>query len=345
MLQPRESSNYQRTVQGSSDTIKVTRVICIFFMTYVHVYLFSDADLEGAPQFQLATSIIRDVLGRVSVPLLSIVSGFLLVGYLSRRSFKQAAANRFTVLLVPIITWNLIWILVFSLLGALQGVDMNDLFPFLGHGSQHHLTFLRDLFVVSMMAPVLIWALKCAPVSTVAAVILLTGLIETWPIILRAQILMYFTFGLLFGLYRLEDYAIYKAGRQLAYIAFGMLLVQVAIGGIAPLDQRSSLTKWITLPIGVLTFWGISRWAATKSSLMHIVRVVEPAVFLMYLSHGVVARLLSGVYSQLEFAHRPWIYTVVWLTIPILCCLAALAGRWLLHQLPNKLSILVAGKA
>ena len=345
MLQLRSRADYRLAVEDASDAIKAARVICIFFMTYVHVHLFTSVDLAASPQYQLATSIIRDVLGRASVPLLSVVSGFLLVGYLSRRSLKQVVANRSTTLLMPVITWNLIGIVVFSVLGWLDGIGMNDLFPLLDHGFQHHLTFLRDLFVVSVLSPVLIWALKRAPAFTVIAIILVAAFIDTWPIILRTQILLYFTLGLLFGLYRLETFPIYKASKQIAYIAFCILLVQVALNGTKPLNKHFEFTTWVMQPISVLTFWGLAQWVTTKPALMGITRVLEPAIFLFYLSHFVAALIISGIYAQLEFAHTPWIYTTVWVVIPVMCLLAALAGRWVMHRLPDMLSVVVIGKA
>lgn len=341
----RDPIEYKNIIISTSDAIRVTRIICIFFMTYVHVHLFSQADLEGSPQFQTALSIIRDVAGRASVPLLSIVSGFLIIGYLSRRSLSQAARNRAATLLVPIITWNLIGITIFAALDGLQQIEVNSVFPFTGHGFQHHLTFLRDLFVVSLLSPLLIRALKIAPVITVALIILVTALLDTWPVILRTQILMYFTFGLLFGLYRLEGTRTYRIGRRLAYVAFGMLLIHAALNGAAQLNKYFNFTTWIMQPISALTFWGIAQWITTKPSLLKIARVLEPAVFLLYLSHYITARFLAGAYAQLEFAHTPWIYTLTWMLIPPLCFFVAVIGQSLMSALPGMLSLAMTGKS
>lgn len=42
----RELGEYWRSVSSSSDAIKVSRVFCIFFMSYVHLHFFG---LDGNP--------------------------------------------------------------------------------------------------------------------------------------------------------------------------------------------------------------------------------------------------------------------------------------------------------
>jgi surface polysaccharide O-acyltransferase-like enzyme len=345
MLSQRSQAEYKSLINGVSDSIRTARVICIFFMTYVHVHLFADADLQNSPQFQTALSLIREVAGRASVPLLSVVSGFLFVGYLSRRSHLIATKDRARGLLVPIITWNLVGILIFSILDGARAWTLNDFFPFTDHGFQHHLTFLRDLFVVSLLSPILIRALKYAPFLSVASVILITAFVDTWPIILRTPILMYFTFGLLFGLYRLEGLNIYKRGRYLAYAAFAAFLLHAAVSGVDSLNKYFNVTSWIIYPVSALTFWGIAQWTASQANLMRIVKILEPAVFLLYLSHGVTGRIIAGIYAQLDFAHTPWIYTLTWLAIPLVCFSIALIGRSTILRLPAPLSLAVTGKS
>jgi surface polysaccharide O-acyltransferase-like enzyme len=345
MFTQRDPTEYKNIIASTSDSVRVARIICIFFMTYVHVHLFTDTALQSSPQFQTALSLIREVAGRASVPLLSVVSGFLFVGYLARRSYSKATKDRAKGLLIPIITWNIIGILAFSILDGLHPWAINDFFPFTGHGFQYHLTFLRDLFAVSLLSPTLIRALKQVPLLTMTSVILIAAFVDTWPIILRAPILMYFTFGLLFGLYRLEGLRIYQRGRYIVYAAFGAILLQVLINGVDALNKYFNFTNWIMHPVSALTFWGISRWAASKATLMHAAKILEPSVFLLYLSHGVISRIIAGIYAQLDFAHTPWLYTLTWIAIPVLCFIVAFVARSIILRLPAPFSIAVIGKS
>jgi Uncharacterized protein conserved in bacteria len=341
----RDPTEYKCVITATGDSIRTARIICIFFMSYVHVHLFADAVLQNSPQFRTATSLIRDVAGRASVPLLSVVSGFLFVGYLARRSHLKATKDRARGLLIPLVTWNLVGISIFSILDGARPWGLNDFFPFTDHGFQHHLTFLRDLFVVSLLSPLLIRALKYAPFVTVVSVILITAFVETWPIILRAPILMYFTFGLLFGLYRLEELNIYKRGRYVAYAVFGAIVFYATVSGVDSLNKYFNFTNWVMHPVAALTFWGISQWIASQANLMRIIKILEPAVFLLYLSHYVTARIIAGIYAQLDFAHTPWLYTLTWLAIPLLCFIVALIGRSTILRLPPPLSMAVIGKS
>ena len=143
----RDLGEYWRSVNSSSDAIKVSRVFCIFFMSYVHLHFFG-LDLYGSEIYMAVRAIIVDVLGRSSVPLLSIISGFLAWGIFQRKRNSDVFKDRARKILVPMILWNSVGVfLLFLKSEAPQGVELlNGIFALAGPGVYAHLDFLRDIY-------------------------------------------------------------------------------------------------------------------------------------------------------------------------------------------------------
>ena len=190
--------------------IRIIRVVCIFFMMYVHVNPGLSGEALG-PFLAIGDNVIVDFLGRASVPALSLISGFLMVHELQRRHFLRALRNRLRTLLMPMVVWNCIIILfsavIFLLLQEkttvyreLESVDaqkmvVGKLMALRSDGATTALNFLRDLFVCAALSPVLIYLVR-----RVGFVAVLAG----WtvglgfgyePLVYRPAILMFYLFG------------------------------------------------------------------------------------------------------------------------------------------------------
>jgi hypothetical protein len=66
----------------SSDAIRIARVLCIVCMAYVHMR-------QPNVDFPIVWAVVVDTLGRASVPLLSVISGYLMVPFFSRRTWGK----------------------------------------------------------------------------------------------------------------------------------------------------------------------------------------------------------------------------------------------------------------
>ena len=65
-----------RLTRDASNAIKLARFLCICFMCFVHIYGQGYITSLG---LQSAATVLIEVLGRASVPLLSAISGYLAV--------------------------------------------------------------------------------------------------------------------------------------------------------------------------------------------------------------------------------------------------------------------------
>lgn len=149
-----------RLSPDASQRIRICRVICISLMVTVH-FRPRDTTILAADAPQLLHGfhvILPDYLGRSSVPLLSVISGVLLVVGMSRAgSPADLLRGKFRSLIVPMVLWS-IPILPLMLLrgksGALFLTPMgwaNALFALTDEPANFPLAFLRDIFLASVL--------------------------------------------------------------------------------------------------------------------------------------------------------------------------------------------------
>lgn len=341
--------------------IRIVRVVCIFFMMYVHV----NPGLRGAelgPALAFSDSVIGDFLGRASVPALSLISGFLMVHELQRRQFLRAIRNRFRTLVIPMVVWNSIIILfsmaIYLLLQEkttvyrdLQGasalqVVAGHLLALRSDGATTALDFLRDIFVCAALSPALIYLVRRLGLVAVAG----GWLIGLWfgyePLVYRPAILMFY----LFGIYCALDQRALHLRRWQAMTALGLAVtIHVADTWLLYnlIDRDSALSivlqflKRLGLALAVLHLAGVLlKQKATARLLLNI----EPRIYFVFLSHSVIFLFLWGVW-QLPFGSDlgpP--YIVFFLLAPLVALWVNLYLYPLIVDAPTPLRAALAGK-
>ena len=101
-------------VSGSeSAQIGICRVLCIFFMMSVHVSPgLGQASLVSTGSLAWLGTLWGDFLGRASVAALSFISGYLLIRTAAEAPLASVARRRFRTLVVPMLSWTLIFCLL-----------------------------------------------------------------------------------------------------------------------------------------------------------------------------------------------------------------------------------------
>ena len=323
---PTLRSDYDSFIKSNSDAIRAARVLCIFSMCYVHIHI------AGSNINPFIYEFMRDVLGRSSVPLLSVISGLLMVGYFGK-PFRDVVLLRCKSLALPMMAWGAAGWLVAYILGDVDSLGVNDLVPIWEKGHLDHLAFLRDLFFLVLLTPALMSLLKKSQLSLILLVA-----IGFWaplePLMLRPQILPFYAFGLFLGLYDIS------APRFLNW--FGPALFVVITIAIVFISLRGYLLDNLLLrPITAWVFWLLAL-AIARSHLMSFFVRIEPSVFLLFLSHLTVGRIITGIYSKIGLN----IDTFFWLITPAICLGIAIVGKSMLSSrlTPRLLSTIVTGK-
>lgn len=319
-------------------------MLCIVPVAYVHVSLGEDATPVGAA----LRAVLRDLLGRSSVLLLSIVSGLLMVRVFATRGYGRAVWGRVQGLLVPMVAWNVLAIVISGLMGRSVSSDgINAVLAVTDHGATRPLTFLRDLFVVSLATPLLVVAIRRAGLWLLLPLALAGGFVSTKPILAHSQILSYFAIGVGFAILPLERLRVVRwAGRLAPWLLLVLAVLSAArpfVDALAVMD-RNAFDALVRRPVCAASFWVLStravRWAGFRQA---VVRWLEPAIFAMFLSHSIVLHLLRFALLSTGLRH-PVAGLAAWLVLPFVSLALAVAGQRAMLRMPGVLYRVFLGK-
>ncbi|MEL7454414.1 MAG: acyltransferase [Pseudomonadota bacterium] len=340
-----------------SNAIRIVRVLCIFFMTSVHL-----VPGPSNPSFisQGSGEIIGDIwlsfLGRASVATLSLISGFLLVGALEKYSVAHIIRDRARVLLIPAATWNLLMLVAllgFTTMGAsvnralppLTPLGMTDAITGLfGPSINLSLFFLRDLFVSSALL-VLLWrCIRSHLALALAAVFVLTVFELTAPIIFRPTILLFMLMGCALRAKRfpLSSFAVPKT------VICGLLCSgAVWLGGSfigvhdGPGAEILNIAKRTMLVFAMIAFSvALGRSKAVQAFFDRL----EPVAYLAYLSHVMLSKLIWIAMSAAGLTLTEPSYLFYFFAAPVIIFAMALPLQRLINALPGCLPTLLKGK-
>jgi succinoglycan biosynthesis protein ExoH len=169
--------------------IAVLRPLLIFGIVFVHVPgQLDQPSLMGSTWFDYVTGFFQIGLFRGTVPMLSLIAGFLLFragldlapARLYRKKFKTIAVpflvfNVLLALLAAAIQYRTGFIYMRSLVGVEARDWINALFGVKAVPFNYPLYFLRDLIVLLALAPLFGWILRRRPMVGLLAVALVFG--------------------------------------------------------------------------------------------------------------------------------------------------------------------------
>ncbi len=366
-----------------SENIRIARVVCIFFMMFTHVtgtwYL--TGENYTATAFDQIRFFVMDTAGRSCVPLLSIISAYLACRLPRAKGFFHQALRKARSLLVPMVLWSLPFV-GFALLReqaepgsflAEKGMAFEPLSILIwlsgvaADPPNEILGFLRDIFVLSMALPLLVFAVRRVPFISLAV----AAAISLWDpdtiILFRPQILFFYVLGIVFAFD--QDDIWRKVRRWTPYIIVSFFVFGLPISlwhtHISELASEYGIAKTSRLDyefmyklqtihriLGVATFWILADYLRTTRVKAFFLRL-EPFIFIAFCSHLIFFRVswefwrrFAGNGSGDFFAAtlHPW-YAGYWLIGPALALLAAVIGGLVMNAIaPPVLSVLNGGR-
>ncbi|WP_420146303.1 acyltransferase family protein [Sphingobium sp.] len=352
-----------RTIDSArrSAAIAIARVVCILGVVYVHAWTGLNGEalkaLRGSGQDNLRW-LLMELFGRSAVPLLGLISGWLVAGSMRARNWGDHVTRKARTIVVPMVLWNVIAILLVS--GAAWKLHLtaplpqslwwtvNEIFILTRNPDINvQMPFLRDLFLCMVAAPLLVrlpgWALVL--IALVAGACHVAGFGP--PVLMRASILVFFSLGILA---QRGGWADRVAARPLAIVALPFILLMgmqlyhaVTVGDDAwPVAQRS--LDLILRIAAAAAFWRLS-WALAASPARHILLKVEPYAFFLFCSHLILIWLfgpmLGGVFGKMGSPLYPF-YLV---TQPLMVLGAVmLVGAVLRRIAPAAATVLSGGR-
>lgn len=338
-------------------------MICLLGIVYVHAWTGLDGNslvkAGGTAQGMLRWGLI-ELLGRSSVPLLSIISGWLVAASLMKRGWRTFVAGKVRTVLAPMVLWNALAILLVSgaaLAGWMKAPTptswwwtVDELLCLASPDDINvQMPFLRDLFVCMLAAPLLVRSptRALAAVAALALAWAVSGL--AFPLLLRPSILVFFVAGILA---RRFDLAVPAASRPIlvsggVYLLLAAGRVWLETAGMGQGIDNPALLNAFDLVMRFATalfFWSLA-WRLAETRFGRLVLRAEPYVFLMFCAHLIMIWLAGPLIGRLTGPLGSPYYPLFLLAQPLLVLGASLLlGRMLVRGAPSVALVLSGGR-
>ncbi|PTQ63506.1 hypothetical protein C8J45_10579 [Sphingomonas sp. PP-CE-3G-477] len=346
-----------------STAIAIARLIGIMGIVYVHAWTGRTAEELAAVAFgwqAVLRTVLGEVFGRSAVPLLGMISGWLVVSTATRQPYGAFLLGKARTILLPMLLWNAIAILLVgaaATFGDLKaptptsiGWTLNELVP-LVHANDVNvqMPFLRDLFVCMMLAPLLVRASSAwlAAVALIAVVWSVSGVHV--PLLLRPQILLFFTAGIAARRFGVAERV---AGWPVALSALPFVVLiaprlWTALLGNAFFDAHPHLMAAFDIVFrqaSAVLFWRLA-WGLAGSNVADRLRGIERYGFLAFCDHLVLLWLFGPVIGLATGSLGAGLYPAYLLVQPLLVLgVTVVLGQVLMALLPSVARVLSGGR-
>jgi succinoglycan biosynthesis protein ExoH len=305
------------------------RFLLIFGIVILHVPQYVPLEETAAGWFPFIKAFFQHGLFRSTVPVLTCISGFLLFRSCLDQRFGELVAKKTQTLILPLFLWNFPLIVILFVIQS-QGLMSHNfsatLYPFdlfttldktfglVSSPVNYPLNFLRDLFILCLLAPLIGLLLRHLPWIGLAGLSLFFWFNWDGGLVLRNTMPINFYIGgmaavLHWNLNKLDRFALPFAVLLIACCA---LIVALEIG-----DRR-----WfrVVSPILIWPMMGLIVYTA----LGRVCRRLAPDAFFIFLSHGPLLLAIWLAYSKLATAIP---YELFWISAPFVVLLLCLAVK------------------
>lgn len=346
-----------------SAAIGIARVMGILGIVYVHAWTGLSGGmlttLNHDPQNLMRWGLV-ELLGRSAVPLLGIISGWLVAGSVSKRPVGEFIKGKARTILLPMVLWNILAILFVSgsafmglikapLPSTLHWIVDEVFCLFTPDDINVQMSFLRDLFICMLAAPLLarLPNKALAFIAGVALVWVLSG--ANFILMLRPAILFFFIIGMLVRRTNLAN----VVGAQpvvlmaVPYIVLAALKIWAETAGVSTGAGHPVLMAGLDTLMRLATaafFWSLAwRFAANRAG--EVLLRFEPYAFLLFCSHLIMIWLGGPLIGTLTGPLGSPLYPVFFLLQPVLAVTGAvMLGRFLMENAPDAAFILSGGR-
>lgn len=312
--------------QELSRKIKILSFVAIVGVLYMHSMY-----VESRQWYYLW--VIQTFIGRVAncaVPFFFIISGFLFTKGIKRYTDAYPKIKkRVSTLLVPYLFWCTVFILTVAFIGQFFNLE-EDYLALLRKGelvkfvtycfwtpAAFHLWYVRDLFLIVLLSPLLLMAfIKCPKVSLLLSFLLL-GLLKIVPYISWG--LWWFSIGLYYGVIKREPF--FNLNRKVGVVMLFVGLVLTYLSVIYNFPTTSD--KWYSIPIILCLIIGFWRLYDYLPSLSFGLCFFD-FTFIIYCAHIPLLNVLKKVVHPMLFDDL-FGCALGFILSPIICIIAIIA--------------------
>lgn len=320
------NSIYSSNLAKYSDHISIVRVLSILLMSYAHYDLASYTPQNNVV-WNFLDATLYETLARASVPILSVVSGYLMYGVYLRKPYKTLVSSRTKALLLPMVFWNIFTLIVFYFvfkeslnLSFFQILD--KVFALTEVSTVIALSYLRDLFVLSLITPILVYLIKHYRAVTMAVVLFLYVTDTSIYIVLRTQILFFYFVGIVVATSNLDIKAVGSV-RFGVYILLLLVFVVEFFANYYPdemfFTEYQVFDNIVKRPVVTLCLWFFVLDIKLRSRrFISICRYISPCIFTFFLMHIFLFRLLNIIFQKFGVLDLESNAMLVWFFMPFM---------------------------
>ncbi len=351
--------------KSTSLRIRVARPMCIFFMVWVHMnpgVAEFDPIANGIHLADWYRFFFADGVGRTSIGLLAIASGFLAISTGRVFPFSNFAMKRVKSLVIPMVAWSAILLLAYiageqvkpgylehQVGEAFSWAHIpNWLFGITDHPANFPLGFLRDLFLCALLTPVLVMAMRKAalPVLAVLFVMMVTHVQSPF---LGNNIPLFYSIGIWLALNgkSLENIIDRHAGKVIvAFLVYAALLTSFRFE--VELDPNHALEPVffgfmeVQRLFGAAAFWAIAGMVS-RTSWVTLVTRFEPYAFFVFCSHIIISTLFWIPYQYLIGGYYHPSYVLFFSITPVFVYICAVLSALFLSKFMSPVATILNG--
>lgn len=352
----------------SINEIDSKRITSLRFLLMLLVMIKHNAIVKGLFMHELPfheTKIVNfikeffaDGLGELAVPVFFIFSSYLLAS--SVDSYITKLKKRFRSIVVPYTIWTVfyfgVWLIlkkynivtgfanpvmdwhewtfrdyILRFLGYYQGFR----FPFVGS-----FWFLRDLMILIVFSPVLIFLTKKIPFFVIVSTLLGEIFNLLTPFIMR-QSLLYFEIGLVFAIYKINFFAFCDKVHWrdlLISFCFGIVFFLVTENYMGNDAFQKTFPFYLFSLSGIILLLKVSKAISENEKIFKFAKYLAPLTFFVYAIHGPV--LVEIIKKWTFFIKMPLIQFV---TACILDIGISISIAFLVRKICPKIFFLLSG--
>lgn len=294
--------------------IALLRPLLIGLVVSAHVpwTLYNPASMEIAPTLaNLLNLMLTAVMSPIGMPILSVISGFLVVYSIEKYGYFLLIRNKVATVLIPMIVWNFAFATLIYWGQSHGWKSRPDLVLFNGNWwswsnallaiklipANGPLYFLRELFICFLLTPVFISIAK-RHVATSIILALSAFLIvyaKPLPFIFRFDIYAWFFLGVYVSMHKLSDLKIEKRHQNTVLILGILIIPTVAVSFFLNKNLFRYLDKLITI-IGPFYFW-ILAGKINNTKFGNFLKVYSKYSYTVFLSHAFVISACWQIWS------------------------------------------------
>lgn len=326
--------------------IQIVRYLMVCGIVFIHIppeEIQTLKTLTDNAQFLFVRNFLVDAVFRGAVPLLTCISAYLIFLYGKDKNALQLVRDKAKSLVIPLIIWNLPIVIAVYLVQKYQGVShqfvlhlyplqlltvLNAIFGVTDKPLNYPLFFLRDLFVLSCLAPIFGLFIRTAPITGFVIVVAFFWFDN--PLLIRSNMALSFYIG---GVAAVYDWDLFFLDRY----RWTLLALFIAASIVKSQTPGESTLFRVVSPFMIWPVIGLIE----NSRFGSVVARLSPGSFFLFLSHLPVLVVSYSLYELYTVVDYPLYWLITSAAVILLCAIFYRVGY---KTLPSIMQVALGGR-